>query len=250
MSWAQALGAAADLGGAFVAAESARRRQHEEATMQKEFAQNGILWRVQDAERAGVHPLYALGANTASYSPVVTAGDTALGEGISRMGQNLMRSATPSQTDEERRQESMRLEAARASAVKDYAIADYYTSEAERTRQAGRSSAPFPKMKGGDPSGGIPGQVSSQPDKVISKDVDDPTLAAGKHGAYKRVQIGTSKKGTPLWFYVPNTDDQDDMFSMNNVIGSFIKGSGLADWGADLKDIHLYPKKNMTREGD
>ncbi|AXB22588.1 minor capsid protein [Alces alces faeces associated microvirus MP21 4718] len=36
---------------------------------QKEFAQNGIRWKVADAKAAGLHPLAALGANTASYTP-------------------------------------------------------------------------------------------------------------------------------------------------------------------------------------
>ncbi|AXH77176.1 MAG: DNA pilot protein [Microviridae sp.] len=37
---------------------------------QKEYAQNGIQWRVADAKKAGIHPLYALGANTPTYTPV------------------------------------------------------------------------------------------------------------------------------------------------------------------------------------
>jgi len=44
--------------------------KNKEAKLQKEFAQNGIQWKVEDALKAGVHPLYALGANTMSYSPV------------------------------------------------------------------------------------------------------------------------------------------------------------------------------------
>lgn len=36
---------------------------------QKEFAQNQIRWRVDDAKAAGLHPLFALGQSSASYSP-------------------------------------------------------------------------------------------------------------------------------------------------------------------------------------
>jgi len=42
------------------------QKQYEQ---QKEFAQSGIQWKVKDAEAAGIHPLYALGANTISYAP-------------------------------------------------------------------------------------------------------------------------------------------------------------------------------------
>lgn len=55
-----------------------------QADLQREFAQNGIRWKVRDAEKAGIHPLYALGAQTTAYSPVsVGATDFATG------GQNL-----------------------------------------------------------------------------------------------------------------------------------------------------------------
>lgn len=42
--------------------------------MQAKFARNAIQWKVKDAEKAGVHPLYALGAPTMSYSPVSIGG--------------------------------------------------------------------------------------------------------------------------------------------------------------------------------
>lgn len=50
-----------------MAHEAAMRKK--EYDQQKEFAQSGIQWKVQDADKAGVHPLYALGANTVSYAP-------------------------------------------------------------------------------------------------------------------------------------------------------------------------------------
>jgi len=46
-----------------------RQMRQKEYEQQKEFAQSGIQWKVKDAAKAGVHPLYALGANTNSYAP-------------------------------------------------------------------------------------------------------------------------------------------------------------------------------------
>lgn len=43
--------------------------------MQKEFAQNGIQWKVADAEKAGVHKLAALGAQTYQATPSSVAPD-------------------------------------------------------------------------------------------------------------------------------------------------------------------------------
>lgn len=54
--------------------------------MQTTFAKKGIQWRVEDAEKAGIHPLYALGAQTPTYTPVSTPDYAAVG---SQLGQNL-----------------------------------------------------------------------------------------------------------------------------------------------------------------
>ena len=60
--------------------------------MQKEFAQHGVRWRVEDAKAAGIHPLYAMGANLPSATPI-QAGDTGrskrevLGRAIQQSGQ-------------------------------------------------------------------------------------------------------------------------------------------------------------------
>ena len=41
---------------------------------QLQFAQNSIRWRKDDAKASGIHPLFALGANPASFSPSVSSG--------------------------------------------------------------------------------------------------------------------------------------------------------------------------------
>ncbi len=46
---------------------------------------NGIQWRVEDAKKAGLHPLYALGANTASYTPV-SQDSSAMGNAVADAG--------------------------------------------------------------------------------------------------------------------------------------------------------------------
>lgn len=50
---------------------------------QKEFAQNSIQWRVQDAKKAGIHPLYAMG-NTPGYTPQDSGYSDAVGGAVSR----------------------------------------------------------------------------------------------------------------------------------------------------------------------
>ena len=60
--------------------------------LQKEFAQNSIKWRIEDAKRAGVHPMAALGIQPASFSPVSTSFQSSNpGAYLADMGQNIDR---------------------------------------------------------------------------------------------------------------------------------------------------------------
>lgn len=72
--------------------------------MQRQFAQEGIRWKVADAKAAGIHPLYALGANTVSYSPVSVGGapDTSLGTSFANAGQDVSRAISATRTAPER----------------------------------------------------------------------------------------------------------------------------------------------------
>lgn len=64
------------------------------ADLQREFAQHGIRWRVEDAKAAGIHPLYALGASGASAAPSFT---------VEGAGQDLSRAIHATRTEPERR---------------------------------------------------------------------------------------------------------------------------------------------------
>ena len=82
--WAIAAQAATELAKAgfdWWSTDSQKRKEYER---QKEFAQNGIQWRVADAKKAGLHPLYALGASTAQYSP-----QAIVSSGLGDFGQNI-----------------------------------------------------------------------------------------------------------------------------------------------------------------
>lgn len=79
---------------------------------QKEFAQNGIRWRVADAKAAGLHPLAALGAAPQGFSPSFQSlpqfggtdyswvGD--VGNQLGQMGQNIGRAVQAKATEKER----------------------------------------------------------------------------------------------------------------------------------------------------
>lgn len=71
---------------------------------QKEFAQQGIRWKVADAKAAGIHPIYALGSQGASYTPSFGAGDVdnRISGGLAQMGQSLSGTANRISTAAER----------------------------------------------------------------------------------------------------------------------------------------------------
>lgn len=75
--------------------------QEREIELQKEFAQNGLRWKVEDAKRAGIHPLAALGATGASYSPV-GLGDNDFAAVGSAVGQDFSRAIDATRTAPER----------------------------------------------------------------------------------------------------------------------------------------------------
>jgi hypothetical protein len=91
--YALAGGALAGLGslaGAYMQTEAANKANKQ----QMDLAKNSIQYRVADAQKAGIHPLYALGAPTLSTSHVTSSmgqgvADAAghLGKAISNMGQ-------------------------------------------------------------------------------------------------------------------------------------------------------------------
>lgn len=77
--WAAAIQAGAQLLGGLADQKQASVEQgrmldlsRDQMQLQKEMAQNGITWRVADAKQAGIHPLFALGAQLPNYSPVST----------------------------------------------------------------------------------------------------------------------------------------------------------------------------------
>lgn len=81
--------------------ESRSQSSAQEYERQKEFAQNGIRWKVADAKAAGIHPIFAIGANTPTYSPQAAVGTD---YGLSQIGQNIGRAIEAGQTRYERAQ--------------------------------------------------------------------------------------------------------------------------------------------------
>lgn len=68
-------------------AKNARAQEERNYQRQKEFARSGVQWKVADAQKAGIHPLAALGAQTQSFSGFAGGTDSAVGSDYSALAQ-------------------------------------------------------------------------------------------------------------------------------------------------------------------
>lgn len=140
------IGGALGAVGSLVGSRNAAAQAQSQMDMQREFAQNGIRWKVADAKAAGIHPLAALGAQTFSYNPVIT-GDTGVGEALAKMGQGVSRAVEAKQLQEERAL-NRALQVANIDKVK--AETDYVRQQAEASKQAVAKTALPPAMPAGN----------------------------------------------------------------------------------------------------
>lgn len=109
--WAPVISAGASLLGGLLGsddADDAREQQmeiHEQnIALQREFAKNGIQWRVADAQAAGIHPLYAIGGGGASFTPgsIHIGSDNSWGNALGSAGQDIGRAIDATRTADEK----------------------------------------------------------------------------------------------------------------------------------------------------
>jgi len=89
------------LAGSVVSGILGNRQANKQMDMQKEFAQEGVQWKVADAKAAGVHPMAALGMQPFNYSPVM-AGTPDFGAALGDMGANIDRAVMVNKTAPQR----------------------------------------------------------------------------------------------------------------------------------------------------
>lgn len=129
------ISAGASLLGSALGAGASKDASEMNAAAQKEFAQHGIRWKVEDAKQAGVHPLYALGANTHSFAPSYVGSH--MGDGIAAAGQDIGRAIDAKQTETERLQNDLLREQIRGTKIDN----DLRASQHRLVNQAGQPPA-------------------------------------------------------------------------------------------------------------
>lgn len=168
--------------------KQALRQAEADRAYQKELNQNQIQWRVADAQKAGIHPLFALGATGMGYSPPAVV-DGVGGDSFRNMGQDISRATGALMTQRERRaavaaaafrdrQEAIQREVQREreSVLFDQQVRMNEIEMQYRASQVARLNAPG---TGVPDENAPPGSSYSLPDMVTVGDKNAPERSPG-----------------------------------------------------------------------
>ena len=209
------------------------RRNYEH---QKEFAQNGIRWKVADAKAAGLHPLAALGASTAQYTPATAIGDSPDWSFLADAGQSIGRAVDAKRTQQERVEQQQKQDAAFAlkaenqKAENDLIRAqtasiqqDMVLRQAKASEQAVRTQQQVPAMPSlGRDGSVIPGQgdatspagIEAKPAEIVVNDPQTRTAEAGSHPDKRWLRTSTGG-------YQPVRSEAAQNALEDDIVGSF-----------------------------
>lgn len=200
------VGAVSNYIGGKQAENTAKDVNRENAALQREFAQSGIQWRVADAKAAGIHPVYALGAQTTPASPSYVGSNAS--EHFSQMGQNLGRAAAAAMNSGQRKLEQISIQSAEAD-LQGKEI-DNQIKARQLSQMSGAGIGPaMPTVDGmsaellgqGDVNGLLPPPVQLNSNSVVRADPDNPSKEGGAITDY-----GLARTATGSMALVPSKD--------------------------------------------
>lgn len=214
-----AISAGASLIGGAMSNSANRAQRSQEYERQKEFAKQGVRWKVEDARAAGIHPLAALGAQTSSYSPVAI-GDS-MGPAMAAAGQDIARGIDATRTGSER-------VAAYDKTVQDLTLTRMGLENQLLAAQIRRVNQP--------------GHPPARPDlSPLHEDQEGPTLRPW----------GTS------WAFGPETGQQayedrygeigGEIFGIENLIADSLRNMGQQPLRGPIEDYIVAPFQDIIR---
>lgn len=198
--------------GSIVGSVLNKKSADKQSKMQKEFAQEGIQWKVADAVKAGLHPLAALGANTMSYSPV-QVGD--MSSTLGDMGQNVGRAIEATANGSERATGKIGvLQLERASLENDLLRTQIASQQAQLRAQVG------PPM----PSDGGAGQlIPGQGNSLIPSKVVPPQMTKG-------VNMGRGFSVNPYFSDAQTIEDRYGDSEILSMLAAIVNGGADVYW--------------------
>lgn len=223
--------------------EDAERAWYRNYDSQKEFAKHGIQWRVEDAQAAGLHPVFALGGGGAAFAPSVAVGGTgsvpSFGRSMASMGQNVSRSAKAGMTEEQRRLQELQELLLLGQIENAWSQADLNAARAEDIRRQPNASnglgSADPNVAVGLPAAGrnsAAGLINVKPDSPTSYAGSDPAVTAGKRPLWSINRVHSGPGGE---WVLPHADTGAE--SMEAI------GEGIAPlWLTIRENMHRDPE--------
>jgi len=202
------IGVGGNLAGGVIGKSADKKAANKAYRRQKEFAQNAISWKVQDAKNAGLHPLFAMGAGSASYQPTLMAGQDPMGTAVADSAQQLGRAyaqskAPPPGTPIGPMGEAS-LRAVNAQASRDEAAAARDLSAAKRMQQQANFNQDGGINMATD-AGSVPaGKVTPMAPEQRSRARPGGSRSAGDNPMWNRYQYGPRKD---QWIDIPYSDE-------------------------------------------
>lgn len=205
------------MGNEAMAREMADRNER----LQREFAQHGIQWRVQDAKAAGVHPVWSLSGGGAAFSPSATVtsggspGNFGIGEAMGRMGQSISRAVSATEDPMDRSLKRLQVETA---------MENLRGMRIENDKKLGLHRVGEPVSPGipNASSSGLmtgAGNVAVQADQPTSSDDVDPSVtAADARSAFSRYVVRDAD-GNLTTVMLPSKDASEPLESMEPLGG-------------------------------
>lgn len=230
------IGAGGSLAGGLLGSSAAKEAQaRNEAiaaaniAMQKEFAQNGIRWKVEDAKAAGIHPLYALGAQGASFSPVSVGAtpDTSMASAMADMGQNIGRAVGATRTESEKVLHNITV--GRAQAELDGQLIDNQIKAAQLSALQKPAAPAFPGSTNFIPGQGNSGLQTVKPSERTASQTGRLAQEAGWVPDVGYARTDTGMTPVPSQDVKNRIEDQlipELMWSVRNQLMPNLTGSG------------------------
>lgn len=171
------IGSGVSLLGGLLGRSSNEEQMEKNRQLQREFAQSGIQWKVEDAKKAGIHPLYALGAPT--MSPAIQTMQDPVAGALSSMGQDISRSTFATAAPENRNAAIIESLAVERAGLQN----EILKSQLARLRSQVGPGIPTVNdpynIGGGSPDPGDASRVSNDPNKITPGAVENPGMGPG-----------------------------------------------------------------------
>jgi hypothetical protein len=198
------ISAGGSLAGGLLSGKQSNKQANKAWRRQQEVAKNRLQWTVADAKKAGLHPLFALGAGGGSSAGGFIQGQSPMGSAIADAAAHIGSGLAGRKTGGEKLLAQAQIESINSQTRRNDAEAALALSRARRVadeanyRQDGL-------LQTGDESTGVPsGKITPKAPEVRSTTRGDRARQAGKNPTWQRYQYGPR---SDQWIDIPYSDE-------------------------------------------